>query len=355
MQERLRYKSTCFFSSFIATIEKDMKIAFFELEKWEEDYVKKRFEGNEIVFYDTPLTNENVSKIKDFDAISIFIYSFITKELIDKLPNLKNISTRSTGFDHIDSAYCKEKNILICTVPHYGTHTVAEHTFALILALSRNLYKSIEQTKRADFDLNELTGFDLYDKTIGIVGFGDIGTSVVRIAKGFGMHVVVFSHHPDEDIARKLDISFLPLNDLFSISDILTLHVPYTKENYHPINKKNIKKFKKGSLLINTARGALVETEAIVYGLQKEILRGVGLDVLEDEDSIKEERQILTQHFMKNSNFKTLYYDHFLMAKDNVIITPHNAFNSTEALQLILDATVDNLLFFAQNKPQNTI
>jgi len=332
-----------------------MKIAFFEIEPWEKAYLEKKLSGHEVLFFEEPLTKENVAQIKDVEAISVFLASLITKELIDHLPNLRLITTRSTGYDHIDVACRKYKDVVICNVPHYGTHTVAEHTFALILGLSRKLFLSIERTKHGEFDHNELTGFDLYDKTIGIVGMGDIGTSVIRIAKGFGMHVVAFSRHPDEKLARKLGITFLSLAELLAASDIVTLHLPYTKETHHIINRKNIKKFKKGSLLINTARGPLIATDAIVYGLEKGILAGVGLDVLEQENMIQEERQILTKHFIKNSNFKTLYLDHVLMNQENVIITPHNAFNSTEALQMILDVTVANILEFIEQKPQNTI
>jgi D-lactate dehydrogenase len=240
-------------------------------------------------------------------------------------------------------------------VPRYGTHTVAEHTFALILGLSRKLVASIERTKRGGFDHHELTGFDLYDKTIGIVGLGDIGKSVMKIAKGFGMHVVAYSRHPDESLARRFGVSFLDLNELFAVADIVTLHVPYVKQNHHMINKRNIKKFKKGSLLINTARGPLVETEAVVYGLEKGILQGFGSDVLEGEDIIKEERQILSENFLKTADIKALYLNHVLMGRDNVVVTPHNAFNSIEALRLILDVTVENIHKFTDNQPQNTV
>jgi D-lactate dehydrogenase len=332
-----------------------MKIAFFETEEWEEEYLKQKLAGNELLFFPTPLSEKHIPKLLDVAVISTFIYSEVTKEFLNQLPNLRLITTRSTGYDHIDLACTRYKKIISCNVPHYGTHTVAEHAFSLITALSRKLLPSIERTKRGDFDHRELTGFDLHDKTIGIVGMGDIGSTVMKIAKGFGMHVVIYSRHPDEKLAKKLGITFLTLKELFAVSDVITLHVPYTKETHHLVNKRNIKRFKKGSLLINTARGGLIETEAILYGLDKGILRGVGLDVLEYEDTIKEERQILTENFLKNSNFKTLYFDHILMNRENVLITPHNAFNSTEALKKILDVTVENIVHFQQQTPQNIV
>lgn len=332
-----------------------MKIAFFEVEKWEKEYLKTKLKGHEVSFYNVPLTKDNVDEVKDTDVLSTFIYSSLDKEVINLMPNLKLITTRSTGYDHINLPCCKNREIIVCNVPHYGTHTVAEHTMALVLGLSRRILTSVERTKRGNFDHRELTGFDLYDKTIGIVGLGDIGTSVMHMAKGFGMHVVAYSHHPDEKLARKLGVTFLDLKELFAVSDIVTLHVPYTKETHHMINKKNIKKFKKGSILINTARGGLIETEALIYGLEKGILKGVGLDVLEEETAIIEERQILTDHYIKTSNIKTLYFDHVLMTYENVLITPHNAFNSIEALRLILDVTAENILDFERKHPQNTI
>jgi len=332
-----------------------MKIAFFEVESWERKYLESKLPGHELKFSSSHLTVENAKEIKDYDVLSIFLMSHLTPEVLDQLPNLKLITTRSTGFDHIDCPTCYNRKITVSNVPHYGTHTVAEHAFALILALSRKIVASVERTKHGDFDHRELTGFDLFDKTIGIVGLGDIGMSVLNIAKGFGMKVAAYAHHPDEVLARKLGISFLNLPELFAVSDLVTLHVPYVKETHHLVNQKNIKKFKKGSILINTARGALVETEAIVYGLEKGILKGFGADVLEEEDIIKEEKQILSEHLLKDTNLKTLYLDHVLMGRENVVITPHNAFNSEEALRMILDVTVENILQFEKNNPQNTV
>src|SRR5476649_2870345 len=144
----------------------EMKIGVFLAEEWEKDYLRKKLSDHELIFVDSALSDDTVKLVKDVDALSVFIYSPVTKDIIDLLPNLKLVTTRSTGFDHIDVAYCRKKGIVVCNIPHYGTHTVAEHTFALILALSRNLVKSVERTKRADFDFRELTGFDLFGKTL---------------------------------------------------------------------------------------------------------------------------------------------------------------------------------------------
>lgn len=332
-----------------------MKIAFFEVEGWEKDYIEKKLIGHELLFVPEPLTIENVDQFTDVEIISVFVTSPVPKAVLAKLPKVKLVTTRSTGYDHIDVPFCQQKDVLVCYVPHYGTHTVAEHTFALILGLTRKIYDSVERTKRGSFDHRDLTGTDLYNKTLGIVGLGDIGMSVMQIAKGFGMHVVVYARHPNEAMARQFGITFLDLKELFALSDIVTLHLPYTPKTHHLINKKNIKKFKKGSLLINTARGGIVDTEALLSGLDKGILGGAGLDVLEDEVLIEEERQIMTEQFQKRPDFKTLYYNHLLMDRENVIVTPHNAFNSQEALQMILDVTIQNIVDFVQKKPQNIV
>jgi D-lactate dehydrogenase len=333
-----------------------MKIAFFEIEEWEIPFLQKALVGNTVTFSPQHLDEVEAKKLADVEVLSVFIYSMLTPELLEKMPNLKLIVTRSTGFDHIDLEYCKKKKIVVTNIPHYGANTVAEHAFALLLALSRKLIPSIERTRRGNFELDaSLRGFDLHEKTIGVVGIGNIGAEVIRIAKGFGMHVVAYTHHPSEEIARKLRITFLSLPELLKVSDVVTLHVPYSKKTHHLINKKNIKHFKQGSILINTARGGLIETEAILYGLDKGKLGGVGLDVLEEECGIKEERQLLAGNFKKECDLRTQLYNHVLLTKENVLITPHNAFNSNEALQRILDVTVENIVSFGKGKPLNIV
>lgn len=333
-----------------------MNIAFFEIEEWEIPFLQKKLNDHTLTFTTKHLDEEEVKKLSETEVLSVFIYSPLPAEVLEKMPKLRLVVTRSTGFDHIDLNYCKKKNITVCNIPNYGANTVAEHTFALLLALSRQLVPSIERTRRGNFEIDDtLRGFDLHKKTIGVIGLGHIGTEVIRMAKGFGMHVVAYTAHPSEEIARKLRITFLSLPELLKVSDVVTLHVPYSKKTHHLINKKNIKKFKKGSVLLNTARGGLIETEAIVYGLNNSILRGVGLDVLEEECGIKEERQLLAAHFKQECDLRTQLFNHILLSKDNVLITPHNAFNSTEALQRILEVTVEDIDGFVENKPLNTV
>lgn len=332
-----------------------MKIAFFEIEEWEKKMLEKKFEKHDSYFELEHLTEENAHLYRDVEILSVFIYSELTKAVLEKLPKLKLITTRSTGYDHIDLAYAAHKGITVCNVPEYGTHTVAEHTFALILSLSRKIIESTERTKKGNFDMSGLTGFDLHGKTLGIIGVGNIGKTVSKIAHGFSMKVLAYTHHPDDKVAKQLGLTFVPLEQLFAQSDIVSLHVPYTKETHHLINKDNITQFKKGSLLINTARGGLIETEAILTGLDAQILSGAGIDVLEEECQIREERQLLTKNFLKECDIKTQLLNHVLLTRDDVIVTPHNAFNSKEALHTILTVTVQNIQAFMDHTPQNVV
>tara|TARA_Y100000310_G_scaffold282789_2_gene304292 strand:- start:6248 stop:7234 length:987 start_codon:yes stop_codon:yes gene_type:complete len=319
-----------------------MKIVFFETEDWEKDYLKNKLKNHNLIFSKDILDKKTVDSVKDADILSVFIYSKINKEILTKFKKLKAIITRSTGFDHLDVKECKKRKILILNVPHYGENTVAEHTFALILALSRKIPKSYERTVRGNFSLEGLRGFDLKEKTIGIIGLGHIGKHVARIARGFEMNILSYDVHKDKKLEKSLELKYTSLNYLLKNSDIITLHCPYNKKTYHLINNKNIKLIKKGAYLINTARGSLIETKALVKSLAKKNLGGAALDVLEEESLIKEEIQLLSKNFLKE-NLQNLLQNHLLLTFDNVIITPHNAFNSKEALQRILDVTIENI------------
>lgn len=332
-----------------------MKIAFFEVEEWQKDYLKEKLSGQELSFFAEPLSLENFGVAQDCQIISPFIYSQINKEIVAKLPNLKMISTRSTGFDHIDIASARENKIAVCNVPFYGENTVAEHTFALILALSRKLIPSAERARSGDFSLDGLRGFDLKGKTLGIVGFGHIGLNVARIAKGFEMNVLAFDVKQDKKLAKKIGFEFADLENLLKKSDIVTLHAPYNSATHHLINSENINLMKDGSYLINTSRGGLIETEALLRALTDGKLSGAGLDVLEEECFIKEEAQLLSKEFPKTCNIKTALQNNILLRQKNVIITPHNAFDSQEALIRILDTTVLNIQSFLKNKPINYV
>ncbi len=333
-------------------------ISFFELEKWEEKYLSqelKKVKNLKLNFFFDPISKNKLKKIKGSDILVPFIYSRINKEVIQVLPNLKYVTTMSTGFDHIDLAECKKRNIKVSNVPYYGENTVAEHTFALIFALARRLPESIERTMGGSFSPKGLRGFDLKGKTIGLVGLGHIGEHAAKIAQGLGMKILASDPKPNKGIVKKYGVKYTTLNNLLKNSDIVSLHAPYNEKTHYLINKKNIKLIKKGSYLINTARGGLVDTEALIWALKKNILAGAGLDVLEEECFIKEEKELLTKPFQKKCDLRKVLQGHMLIRDKRVLVTPHNAFNSGEALQRILDTTIENILAFLKHKHINKV
>lgn len=326
-----------------------MKIAFFDVKPWEKDYLSEKLKRHGLKFFEEPLDEKNIEKIKNCEIVSIFIYSKITADVIKKLPKLKLVATRSTGFDHIDVEECKKREITVTHVPFYGENTVAEHTFGLILALSRNIHKSYVRTLRDDFSIEDLTGFDLKNKTIGIIGGGNIGMHVARIAKGFQMNILVYDIQKKRNLARSIGFKYVELDYLLKNSDIISLHVPYNKFTHHLINKEKLNLVKRGTILINTARGGIVDTNALLFALDKGILGGVGLDVIEGEDLIKEEKQLLYEEG-NIEKWREIVRNHRIFRMDNVVFTPHNAFNSKEALMRILDTTAENIESFIKHK-----
>lgn len=318
-----------------------MKIAFFEVSNLEKERFENALQGNEILVFDNPIQEIDINHYIDCEIICVFVHSEVDKEIINQMPNLKLICTRSTGTDHIDLDTCKQKNIIVKNVPLYGENTVAEHTFALILSLSRKIHKSYVRSVQGKFSTEGLQGFDLEDKTIGIIGGGRIGLHVARIAKGFGMHVRVYDINQDNFLAELINFKYVTLDELLKTSDIVTLHVPLNKYTEHIINKDSLKKFKNGALLINTARGSLVDTDALIESLKDGTLSGAGLDVIEGEELLIEEN-IFNSPVEKAA--KLIVASKQLLDNENVVLTPHNAFNSIEAVNRIINTTINNIL-----------
>jgi len=330
-----------------------MKIAFFELEKWEEEYIRKRLKGHKLYFSEKPMNLRDAGKFKDIDIVACFIYSDIKAEVLNKISRLKFISTMSTGIDHIDIEYCKRKGVKVSNVPSYGENTVAEHTFGLILTLSRRLDRAIQQTKKDDFSLNGLRGFDLKGKTLGVVGVGHIGQHVVKMAKGFDMNVIAYSRRKENELSGELGFKWVSFDNLLKKSDIITFHVPLTNETKYMLNMNNVKKIKRGAYVINTSRGEIIDTHALLYGLDSNIIAGAGLDVLEGEENIKEEKMLLRN---KNErDWQTFLQNHMLLKDKDVIITPHSAFYTKEALERILDKTIENIRGFLRGRVVNRV
>lgn len=304
-----------------------------------------------------PVHNIRDLEKEDLDNVEIllpFIHPHIGRAEIDAMPRLKLIATRSTGYDHIDIAYAKERGIAVANVPGYGETAVAEYTFALLLTLSRKLHLSYTRTQQGDYSLDGLQGFDLYRKTLGVVGAGAIGLHVIRIAKGFGMHVLASDVYQNRLLSEVLGFHYVSFEELLAKSDIVSLHAPALPETYHLINRQTLSLMKPGALLINTARGSLIETEALAWALDTGILAGAGLDALEDEELLQHEEELLATSGAE-AKLKTLLRHRLLQRRNNVVITPHNAFNTVEALQRILDTTIENVEAFVQGKPRNLV
>ncbi|HOS43551.1 MAG TPA: NAD(P)-dependent oxidoreductase [Armatimonadota bacterium] len=288
------------------------------------------------------------------EILSVFVHSRVTPDILDAMPALKFIATRSTGYDHIDLETCNARGILVANVPRYGDNTVAEHTFALILSLSRKIHKAYQRTVAGDFSLANLEGFDLKGKTLGVVGAGSIGLHVIRIAIGFGMRVIAYDVKPNPLIAEVLNFHYVSFGELLANADIISLHAPLLPATRHMINAETITLIKRGALLINTARGGLVDTDALLTALDEGIISGAGLDVLEGEELIEEEERLMRAPEAAES-LRMLIRQHILLRRPDVVITPHMSFYSREARQRILETTVGNIRAYLAGTPENVV
>jgi len=207
-------------------MRKKLRIAFFELEDWQKAYFETQLREHSLVFIDEPLGGGNARRADECDALAVFVMSEVKRKALALLPNLKFVATMSTGYDHVDLKECARRGIAVSNVPTYGENTVAEHAFALILALSRKIFESVEQTRRGDFSTRGLRGFDLKGRTLGIVGTGHIGLHVARVARGFEMNVLASDVRPDRKMAKRFGFKYVPFDYLLKNSDIVTLHVP---------------------------------------------------------------------------------------------------------------------------------
>jgi D-lactate dehydrogenase len=329
-----------------------MKAIFYEIKDWERQYLEARLNGWTLSFDSG--TVEASAGDASADCVSVFIYSQLDAAALARFPAAHLIATRSTGFDHIDLQECRNRKIVVSNVPSYGENTVAEHTFALILMLSRKVHQSYNQVRAGHLERAMLTGFDLQGKTLGVIGAGRIGLHAIRIGRGFGMRVLTYDVRRDPFLADLLGFSYAPLETLLAESDIVSLHCPLIPSTRHIIARAQFARMKKGALLINTARGGLVDTDALIEALDAGKLGGAGLDVVEDEELVKEEKQLLQEpHTLEQ--FRAATRNRMLLSRDDVVFTPHNAFNSQEALERILDTTIANLEAFRAGVPINTV
>ncbi len=318
-----------------------MKIIFYDIREFEFEYILEKITNDlEPYFLKTSL-NENTyvdEKYSDTEAISAFVSSSLNKKALEKFPKLKYIFLRSAGYSNVDIEFCKEKNIQVFNVPNYASSTVGEYTFALILNLYKKISKAKSQIEEGEIDVFSLMGSDLNKKTIGVIGAGSIGRKVINIAQGFNMKVLVF------DKIEKGAYNFVSLDELLEKSDIVSINCPLTKETKNLFNRNTFLKMKRNAILINTARGEIVDTEALYMAISERKIQGAALDVVECEE-------VLCQNYKKCQEFKNIkelcYRKYFFIQKllklDNVIITPHNAYNTKEANKKIVDTTFENI------------
>ena len=332
-----------------------MRIAVFELEDWERRIFEQLSPDHTLQLYSETLNAKTAANHADAEAISTFIYSRIDDTVLDALPKLRLIATRSTGYDHIPMARCRERGITVCNVPTYGTHTVAEHVFALLLTISHKMESAIDRTRKGDFSLKGLQGFDIHGKTFGVVGTGDIGLATIKIARGFGMHVIATDIAPNDAAATELEFEYVPFNTLLEQADIVSLHVPANEKTRNLMGRAQFERMKRGAVLINTARGAVVETKALLRALAEGRISAAGLDVLPEEPTIREEAELLRSVYETSHNLESLLADHVLVHMRNVVVTPHSAFNTREAVERILQTTLENIRAFAAGAPINVV
>ncbi|MBD3237037.1 MAG: hydroxyacid dehydrogenase [Candidatus Eisenbacteria bacterium] len=332
-----------------------MRITIFEVEKWEQESFAQLEKEHELAMVSGPLTAANAGEHADSQIVSTFIYSQLEGDVLSQLPELKLIATRSTGVDHIDRGYCDEKGILVSNVPDYASHTVAEHVFGLLLTISHRLDEAIDRTRKGDFSQEGLTGFDLRGRTLGVIGTGAIGRHVLQIGKGFEMSLLAHDVQPDEALARELGFGYVSLEELLRKADVVSLHVPGNEQTHHMIGAEQFAQMRRGAVLINTARGSVVDMTAMMRTLAEDHIAGVGLDVLPEEPTVREEAELLRSLFHEEHDLQTLLADHVALRLRNVIVTPHSAFNTREATTCILRTTCENIRAFLDGEPQNLV
>ncbi|MDO9559300.1 MAG: NAD(P)-dependent oxidoreductase [Syntrophales bacterium] len=330
-----------------------MKAAFFDLEGWEMPIISEAFKGKgiEVIKAENKLMEKSMlADIKDAEIISVS-FSAVDKSVIEALPKLKLISTRTTGFDQIDLNSAKQKGIAVINVPSYGENTVAEYAFALLLTLSRRMSMTFTRSLFGIFDQKAIRGNDLLGKTLGVIGTGRIGQRLVKMAAGFEMNIICFDPYPNKGLIEQFGVKYVPIEELLRTSDLISIHAPYTKENHHLINTESLKLVKKGVLLVNTARGPIVDTSAVLQAVKDGILGGVALDTFEGEQIWIKEENILameTDSLPPAEAFKKALESFFLQRFKNVVLTPHNAFNSHEAVRRIIDTSLLDMAAFAE-------
>jgi D-lactate dehydrogenase len=323
-----------------------MKIAFFSTKSYDIEYFE-RFNDtfqHEFQFFETRLNEKTVNLIDTQEAVCVFVNDDLNEKTIAELhtKGIKLIALRCAGFNNVDLNAAKAHGIKIVRVPAYSPYAVAEHAVALILTLNRKTHKAYNRVRDSNFSLERLVGFDLHGKTVGVIGTGKIGAIFCQIMQGFGCRVLAFDPFPDAELIAK-GIEYQALDNLFAASDIISLHCPLTPQTHHIIDAEVLEKMKKGAMLVNTSRGALVDTTAVISALKYRHLGYLAIDVYEQEEALF--FQDLSGEILDDEEISRL------LTFPNVLITAHQSFFTNEALEQIATTTLQNVSDFENEKP----
>ncbi len=318
-----------------------MKIAMFSTKSYDRtffDAINKEV-GHEIKYLESRLTPETSSLAEGFEVVCAFVNDRLDKEVLRDLSEggVRLLALRSAGFNHVDLAAAQKLGITVARVPAYSPYAVAEHTLALLLGLNRQTHRAYNRVRERNFALDGLLGFDLHKKTVGIVGTGKIGTVFAELMAGFGCELLACDPYPSDD-CREFGVEYVDRDELFERSHIVSLHCPLTPQTHHVIDADAISRMRDGVMLINTSRGALIDTRAVIDGLKSEKIGYLGLDVYEEEADL----------FFEDLSDRVIQDDVFarLLTFPNVLITGHQGFFTREALTNIAEATLDNVTAF---------
>ncbi len=322
-----------------------MKLAFFDTKTYDVPGFDRYGvpAGVEIKYFEPNLNEDTVSLAAGFDAVCVFVNDTVNAAVVEKLYQLgvKAIVLRCAGFNNVDIKACQGK-LRVFRVPAYSPHAVAEHAMALLLTIDRRTHKAYNRTREFNFSLQGLAGFDLYGKTVGIIGTGKIGRVFADICKGFGMNILAYDKFP----APNSGLHYVDLPELFEKSDIISLHCPLTEETKHIINADSIARMKKGVTIVNTSRGSLINTEDLINGIKEKKVGAACLDVYEEEGDLFYED--FSGHIVQDDKLVRL------IAMPNVIVTSHQAFLTNEALDNIAATTINNLVSFFSGNPDTS-
>lgn len=334
------------------------KIVFFDVRDFETEALNNFCKGEYICEFIPESLDDQLQlteEMKQADVISFFTFSRVTEDILKQFPNLKLIALRAVGFNNVDIDYCKKHNIQVLNSLGYGNVTVAEFAFGLILDVTRKISRSYMNLRNEHLDRDTYAGYELQDKAIGIIGTGAIGSQVARIANGFGMNILAYDVYPKEELIHKYGVKYLELDELLKEADIISLHAPLTDKNFHMVNEDKFKLMKPNAVIVNTARGELIDTKALYEALSQNKIFGAGLDVLEAENILTKPEAVWDFDYLKSDTIMQTLINERLLRLHNVVVTPHIAYNTKEAEQRILNITFNNIESFFKGKIVNSV